>query len=371
MNRPTRRAFTLVELLVVVAIISILIAMLLPAVQQAREAARRSQCANNLKQVGLALMNYEDTFKTLPPAAILGDGNTAYPQRPYHHTWLTKILPYLEQTLVYQRMRTDLPVWDLWDADGDSNFNEVMFFAQQQLNVLVCPSDAGFRSGQEIVGTLGAPPQFLLGLTHYSANNGFWWWPQAGPWDNTEVVVQRFPDLFGKELSGVFSDEHTTKLSEITDGASNTILVAETNSTGFQRAVGYPDPLYTSGTGVPRLNTNEAVVRPAFLAVGYWGTCCEAYRGYVRYTRPDGSPASRGFWANLDPRSNGPSVFQPVYESMYGPNSEWPGASSFHPNGLNVLFGDGSVRFHAETAFFPIWVFLNGKRDGGMVPANN
>lgn len=369
MNRPTRRAFTLVELLVVVAIISILITMLLPAVQQARESARRSQCSNNLKQIGLALLNYEDTHKTFPPAAILGNGGTPYPQRPYHHTWLTKILPYLEQSSIYQRMRTDLTVWDLRDMDGDGNFNEAMLFAQQQLSMLLCQSDAGFDSGQDIVGQ-GAPPQFLLGLTHYSANNGYWWWPQAGPWDDTYTVVQRFPDLFGKELSGVFSDERTTKLSEIVDGSSNTILVAETNSTGFQRAVGYTASMWTCGTGVPRLTNNQAVVRPAFLAVGFWGTCCEAYLGNVRYSRPDGSPVTPGFWENLDPRSNGPSVFQPVYESMYGPNSEWPGASSYHPGGLNALFGDGSVRFQAEAMHYPIWVFLNGIRDGGMLPTN-
>jgi prepilin-type processing-associated H-X9-DG protein len=359
-----------VELLVVVAIIAILIALLLPAVQRARETARRSQCANNLKQIGLALLNYEDTYKTFPTALIWGDGNTTYPQRPYHHTWLTKILPYMEQGNIYQRMRTDWPVWDLLDTDGDGNFNEPMLFAQQQLNVLLCPSDAGFQSGEDIIGKMGAPPQFLLGLTHYSASNGYWWWPQAGPWNDTYAVVQRFPDVFGKELSGVFSDEHTTRQSDIVDGTSNTILVSETNSTGFRRAVGYDASLWTCGTGVPRLPTNEAVVRPAFLAVGFWGTCCEMYRGDIRYRRPDGSSVTPGFWANLDPRSNGPSVFQPVYEAMYGPNSEWPGPSSYHPGGVNALFGDGSVRLIQETIQWPIWAFLNGKRDGGMLPSN-
>ena len=291
MRFPSRRGFTLVELLVVVAIISILVAMLLPAVQQAREAARRSSCSNNLKQIGLALLNYEDTHKCFPPAMIWGNANSPYPQRPYHHTWLTKILPYLEQSTISQRMRTDLPVWDLMDLDGDGNFNEPMFFAQQQVKTLVCPSDAGWESGNAMVASLGAPPQFLLGLTHYSANNGYWWWPQAGPWDNTYVIVQRFPEIFGKELSGVFSDERTTKISEITDGSSNTIFVAETNSTGFQRAVGFTESLWTSATGVPRLNTREAVVRPAFLALGFQGTCCEPYGGVVRYSRPDGSTA--------------------------------------------------------------------------------
>ncbi len=370
MRFRSRRAFTLVELLVVVAIIAILVTMLLPAVQQAREAARRSACSNNLKQIGLALLNYEDTHKCFPPALLWGNAQTPYPQRPYHHTWLTKILPYLEQSTVYQRMRSDLPVWDLADVDGDGNFNEPMVFAQQQIPTFVCPSDAGWSSGNEMVAELGAPPQFLLGLTHYSASNGYWWWPQAGPWDNTYLVVQRFPEVLGKELSGVFSDERTTKISEINDGTTNTILVAETNSTGFQRAIGFTESLWTCATGVPRLDTREAVVRPAFLALGFQGTCCESYNGWVRYSRPDGTATGPGFWSNLDPRSNGPSVFQPVYESMYGPNSEWPGASSFHPSGLNVLLGDGSVRFQSETIHWPVWAFLNGTRDGGMVNLN-
>jgi hypothetical protein len=144
-------------------------------------------------------------------------------------------------------------VWDFVDSDTDGNFNEPMFFAQQQVSMLTCPSDAAWHSGNEMIAALGAPPQFLLGLTHYSANNGYWWWPQAGPWDTTFEVVQRFPEISGRELSGVFSDEHTTKMSEITDGTSNVILVAETNSTGFRRAVGFTESLWTSATGVPRL----------------------------------------------------------------------------------------------------------------------
>ena len=113
---PNRRAFTLVELLVVIAIIGILIALLLPAVQAAREAARRSQCANNLKQIGLALLNYEDAFKTLPPSVVYGcpgDRTTATAEIPYHHTWITRILPFLEQQALYDQMDPLRPAWDV------------------------------------------------------------------------------------------------------------------------------------------------------------------------------------------------------------------------------------------------------------------
>src|SRR5689334_11131670 len=94
-----RGGFTLIELLVVIAIIAILIALLLPAVQQAREAARQTQCKNNLKQLGLALHNYHDAFGRFPSSAIWGVRLTTGPDTygPYHHTWLTALLPYLDQ----------------------------------------------------------------------------------------------------------------------------------------------------------------------------------------------------------------------------------------------------------------------------------
>lgn len=362
--RRSSRAFTLVELLVVVAIISILIMLLLPAVQQAREAARRTSCSNNMKQIGLALLNYEDSYKTLPPGMIWGDGSTRYPQRPYHHTWLTKILPYLEQRNLYDRMRAEYPVWDLWDVDLDGNYNEAIPFAQQQVPTLICPSEPNWRSGADMVREMGAPPQFLLGLTNYAGSNGYHWWPKAGPWDRTVLLCEVFPEVIGRELSGVFSDEHTTKLSDITDGTSSTIMVAEVNSTGFKPILDLPRSIWTCGTGVPRLADLEAVVRPAFLALGYRGTCCEFYQGDLRYTRPDGERPSVGFWENLDPRSGGPYVFQPVYLSAWGPNTEWTGPSSFHPGLINVLYADGSVRQIKETISWSAWAFLNGKRDG-------
>ena len=101
MRSSRERGFTLVELLVVIAIIGVLVALLLPAVQAAREAARRMSCTNNSKQIGLALQNYHDTHKTFPPEAIYGNG--VYPgigskEGPYHYTWCFMILPFIEQT---------------------------------------------------------------------------------------------------------------------------------------------------------------------------------------------------------------------------------------------------------------------------------
>ena len=105
-----RKGFTLIELLVVIAIIGILIALLLPAVQAAREAARRSQCTNNLKQIGLALQNYHDVNRSFPPYGEMGIPGPANPQHSYHHTWITAILPYMEQMPLYQSANMKMPV---------------------------------------------------------------------------------------------------------------------------------------------------------------------------------------------------------------------------------------------------------------------
>src|SRR6185436_9747421 len=109
-RKSVRTGFTLIELLVVIAIIAILIALLLPAVQQAREAARRTQCRNNLKQLGLALHNYHDAKNRFPQAVIWGTWN-GQSWLPNHHTWLTMLLPYLDQAPLYNQVNFQAPAW--------------------------------------------------------------------------------------------------------------------------------------------------------------------------------------------------------------------------------------------------------------------
>ena len=352
-GRAKRRSagFTLVELLVVIAIIGILIALLLPAVQAAREAARRSQCSNNMKQIGLALHNYADAHKCFPPnlvAAYNVPGTGTY--QAYHHTWLTKILPFLEGRAIYDSMDTRLPSWNA--AAG------VPYpFAQKQVSTLMCPSDSGFTDPSQ---TWGAA------FTAYSANEAYQWWGESSdgglngndgnvaswfPW------ITSYPEIWGRDFSGVFPNNKTCRLADISDGTSNVLAVLETNSFSFKPATGWNR--FGNGGGVPRQSAGEAVFRAAFVGVAW---CCNVTNGGA-WPDADGTPR-HATWIKA-----GPHMMRPAYWFDYGFNTEWPGASGLHPGMINGLLCDGSVRGLSESLEYVTYVKLNGRRDGMPLPA--
>ena len=200
-----RRGFTLIELLVVIAIIAILIALLLPAVQQAREAARRSTCKNNLKQIGLALHNYHETFGTFPPAC------TFTIRRPNRRNeaawgWGTYILPHMEQGPLYNQLGVNTRTLERVVRNG--SLRRLM---QTQLPVYLCPSDDSsplnnrrrFRSDRN----------FQAATSNYVGNHGCRW-----------ARVRQTRDS-----RGIFATprSHTVRIRDITDGTSNTIAVGE------------------------------------------------------------------------------------------------------------------------------------------------
>lgn len=216
-----RRGFTLIELLVVIAIIAVLIALLLPAVQQAREAARRTQCKNNLKQIGLALHNYHDTVGRFPMDAI----RTFQPQgtpAARNFSWMTMILPYFDQAPLYNAINFSAPLWGQTVSSTGKEIRSTM------LTALNCPSDPGW-------GDTGRTRGFAW--TDYAGSSGWDMWDR--------------PD---DQHGGVFTAFTCVKIADITDGTSNTIMVAEANSHSYKNGG------QIGGAGVPRVG-NEGVFR--------------------------------------------------------------------------------------------------------------
>lgn len=333
MTTRLRRGFTLIELLVVIAIIAILIALLLPAVQQAREAARRSTCKNNLKQIGLALHNYHDTFGSFPPEAIWGFGAQNSQLQPRNYTWITLILPWLEHRNLHEAIDFTQPIWAQTTPDGE-------LIRAQQINVLICPSDEDYGGSS-----------FSHGMSHtcYAGAEGWDWWSR--PHD---------------QHGGIFTLSTATRIRDITDGTSTTVMVGEVGAHAFQSGG------RVNGAGVPRKG-NGGVFRSALVATGVNPTIATNLRtdGYKRpiaiLPRADGG-GNAGYWG---PWSS-PHAYKPTFVDHYGINAEWPGASSLHPGGAHFLMGDGSVRFISENIQMTtssagtqnLWHSLNTKSGG-------
>jgi prepilin-type N-terminal cleavage/methylation domain-containing protein len=200
-----RRGFTLIELLVVIAIIAVLIGLLLPAVQKVRASAFRMQCQNNLKQIGLGMLNYESTNGGFPPSRTTGNVSTA-PYFPYQHSWSAALLPYIEQTAAF----------NLYNYKADWN-NPVNYPAiRTQLKVFQCPATPG--TGASYDTTIAAQPacgdyHAINAIKNFLAVNCFGY-----------VGVNNVDD---PRIVGAMRRDQNTRVLEITDGTSNTILVAE------------------------------------------------------------------------------------------------------------------------------------------------
>jgi hypothetical protein len=298
-----------------------LIALLLPAVQAAREAARRTQCVNNMKQIGLALHNYHDTYKSFPSAVIWGVPNIPEYQLgsaplPFHHTWVTMILPFMEQQPLYDTVNFLAPAW------GQS-------IVGTRVENLHCPSDGG---GLEVPSDTSN-----IEYTNYPGNEGYHWWYNP------------------PQRRGVLNMEKPVRISHITDGTSNTVAVAERYSRGWEGGAAR-----TNGTGRPRNMDWAPVFTPAFLGTSLAGWPTNE-GGTSRFQEVDGSGAkAAGSWFRNH-------AYTPMYMTYGGLNSNWHGASSRHPGGANHLLSDGSVRFIAETMNWTEWDYIHGIADGQVV----
>ena len=293
MNKnQTRNGFTLVELLVVIAIIGILIGMLLPAVQQVREAARRTQCANNLRQIGLACHNFETTYGHLPPGVNIPIGNESgmvFPTNslytngtikppPFGNkfgSWLAWILPFLEQGNIQQNYNFD-------EREFENTLGPDSIGAQV-IPSYICPSD--FTDPDVII----FQDDFYFGINSYFGNGGVQSWY-----------------IFDATFDGVFQINTSTEFKEIYDGTSNTILAGERYSF---------DPEW------PDLPNRRGWAWSNFFSPQ---DCLAGTLEPINYTLPAGSGPNPPF-SLTDKRL-----------SSFG---------SGHPGGCNLIFVDGSTRF--------------------------
>ncbi|WP_013628915.1 DUF1559 domain-containing protein [Rubinisphaera brasiliensis] len=310
-----RRGFTLIELLVVIAIIAILVALLLPAVQQAREAARRSSCKNNLKQLGLAMHNYHDVHNTLPPGYVdmrghAGNNWASVGDDDGHWAWSAMLLPYVELSTLYDTL-------NVGDTPASTAMAQHRDEMQQSHPVFRCPSDAGAPNTHNP----SVDPGYAIDVQPGDVNRGL---PVTNYVVSNNIAGRRLyqatnPRVGTTGAVGAFYRDSKTQFRDITDGTSNTILVGERawKFGGYTMSAGTLLALRDQLNGGPTANDNAAGYTDSNQG---WMTVA----GTVRYP------------INPILTSNTSSLNQAF--------------SSHHDGGAQFVLADGSVRFISENA---------------------
>ena len=287
------RGFTLVELLVVIAIIGILIALLLPAVQAAREAARRSQCENNVKQLGLGQLMFHDAHRHLPLGLVWGGGNSIT-YNPPRSNWCYHIFPFIEENNVYQLLPQPAAAQSQWEPWWSAEANNPNGPTRQIISTFLCPSDDGILTETQGWGV------FTMANYHVffgGANLG----------DASTIADNR---------QAAFGINYGARLGKISDGTSKTLLMGEYlrshGATNDQRGLLWGDQ---PGYGHIYANFSPNTGTPDLIYVG---------------------------WCDNQPQLNLPCI-----SGDGGPNNT-AAARSRHAGGVNVVLADGSVQFMAD-----------------------
>ncbi len=360
-RRPS--GFTLIELLVVIAIIAVLIALLLPAVQAAREAARRMQCTNNLKQIGLALHNYESAIGAFPPGGKSNSftlGSPNFPDTGY--STLARVLPYIEGTTIYNTINFN---YEYNDLSGGN-----IIGCSAVINTFLCPSAVRAASGgRDQVSTTDSPEEAALnggtgyGMFDYAPTvyvdinvvNGAVVAPTGTPAQPAVPYRNKATTALGLLKGG------KTAIAEVVDGTSNTVAFIECAGRDARFVSQYTD-----------------------------GNAATINYGYPYPTRGAGVPAGQHrFWRWADPGnafgvSGQPNnTFRPMCETSpfagtgapLGTPGNQAGANeepfSYHPGGVNALFGDGSVRFVKTTINLAAFRAILTPNGGEVVSADS
>jgi prepilin-type N-terminal cleavage/methylation domain-containing protein/prepilin-type processing-associated H-X9-DG protein len=306
-----RRGFTLIELLVVIAIISVLIALLLPAVQSAREAARRVQCTNNLKQLGIALHNYHDTVGAFPPGYLSLKDRVSFDNDGPGWSWAARLLSQMEQAPLFNSI--NFPLGIEFPANQTARLTILASF--------LCPSDAWRMDTFTVVdsttsGSTPGAPICVVASSNYVGSFG-----RGDPSSLYPYIIDANDAPPGRDNGdGLFYRNNSVRLAQILDGTSQTFAVGERSQ------------------NLSRASWSGAVTNAAVPLVALQGE------------------------AGLDPEGGGALTLAHTGEG-HGPNSPSGLAHadqywSLHPGGANFLFGDGSVRFIKEQVGFRIFQAL-------------
>ncbi len=363
----TRKAFTLIELLVVIAIIAVLIALLLPAVQQAREAARRTQCKNNLKQMGLAMFNYESTYSRFPLPVLASIFNSSSDANQAGgmlttNVWSLAILPYMDQASIYNQYNFNLSAYDPRNAAAGQN----------KINAFLCPSTARQTptvtyTNSALVGKFSTAPLTLTnaGAIDYAITGGIAntlaLAAIPGYKTNSTSEVQGWGQG-GLVAQGVMTSQAPIiggTISYITDGTSNTTMVGELCGR---------NSLYYKGNQLQSSAQSQAVPEGWWQSILGGGAWVDPWNGQTEFigTTPSGAfnytGSGVGAGTCLINCSNARSGVGGA-----DPENNGAGLYSFHTGGAQVLMCDGAVRFLSENISTTTFCYLVSANNGDVV----
>ncbi|WP_337173158.1 DUF1559 domain-containing protein [Paludisphaera sp.] len=384
MRGQNRRGFTLIELLVVIAIIAVLIALLLPAVQAAREAARRSQCVNNLKQIGLSMHNYHSAVGAFPPGQLQSahslnyqpSGNNGGPYAGWTE-WSAHamLLPYMEQGSMYNSINFAF----CGGYDDGAQINQTAWTAK--IAGFLCPSDGNAGKGTVPVGTGPANTNSYRGSIGTS----------SARWEQYPGYSQCRPDTLRLEggspgcnpySSGMFVYWASNNLSDVTDGSSNTIafsesLVGDPATPNVMR----PNNSVTGVSGATNLVQDASQLNDVLIQASLQA-CTTAYRAGAGTNTISNANGNRWGWGAMTMTLFNtivpPNSKQHAWNSCRpdcggcGPDdSAYSNAQSNHSGGVNVLMGDGSVKFVKDSINMRTWMALGTKAGGEVVNSDS